>query len=247
MLDKKWIRKAERIQFVCIAAVVLSESIVTDVILWNNTSWRIIWKMAILGNFVFLQKFTGLDPQGGRRNIITRIFCSVLFLLFYLLTSIFIALNYRETIDDALYDVSIMNGNSAFVLSYYYLLINREQFYSLLGDLEDILYKSVFFLLQWRQFAVSFIVICYSYFRNSKCRNEQKLRKSCTTNWFCHENLHQRTIFSYNIVFNSVHSGFFPFLHWKIFNRFVVFLLSTLVSVSQAIPPNEIFYIFSLV
>lgn len=99
--------------------------------------------MTIFGNFVIFQQITGFYPQGGLGNIIVRIVYSVLFMLFYLVTAIFIALNFRHNIDQALYDVSIINGNSAFILTFFYLLMNREQFYSLLDDMQDIVDKSV--------------------------------------------------------------------------------------------------------
>lgn len=99
--------------------------------------------MNIFGNFIIFQRITGLDPQGGRRNTMVRIVYLVLFISFYLSTAIFVALNFHQNIDQALYDVTIINGNSAFALTFSYLSINRKQFYSLLADMEDILYKSV--------------------------------------------------------------------------------------------------------
>lgn len=109
----------------------------------NNIFWRNIQKMNIFGNFIILQITAGLDPQGGRRNTIFRIIYAMLFGLFYLFTSIFITKNLRSNIDAALYDVSIINGNTAFVLTYIYLVIYRKQFYSLLEDMEDIVQQSL--------------------------------------------------------------------------------------------------------
>lgn len=99
--------------------------------------------MTIFLKFIIFQKITGLDPQGGWRNTIVQIAYSLLFVSFYLLTTIFIALNFGQNLDQALYDVSVMNANSAFVLTYFHLLMNRDQFYSLLGELQNALHKSV--------------------------------------------------------------------------------------------------------
>lgn len=98
---------------------------------------------SIFGNFVIFQKFNGLDPQGGHRNTIARVVYSVLFISFNSLTSIYIALNFRRNPDQALYAVSIVVANSAYIPTYFHLLINREQFYSLLSDMHDIVHESL--------------------------------------------------------------------------------------------------------
>lgn len=98
--------------------------------------------MGIFGEFIYFQKISGLDPRGAGNNANARIIYSVLFVLFYLLTSIYIAFNFRRNIDQALSTISVMNANSGFILVYFFLLINREEYYSLLAELQDIVHES---------------------------------------------------------------------------------------------------------
>lgn len=141
------------------------------------SSEEIYKKMSIFGNFIFLPIMTSFDPQGGWRNTIFRTVYTVLFGLFYLSTSIFIAMNLRSNIGLALYDVSIINGNSAFILTYFYLVIYREQFHSLVDDMENIVHKSV-----WKKIAlvrIHCLIHCDSVFilQDLKKKRVEKITK----------------------------------------------------------------------
>lgn len=103
----------------------------------RNVFARNISKMDIFGKFIYFQKISGLDPRGAGNNAIARIIYFY-FYLFYLLTSIYIALNFRRNLEQALSAISVINANSGFIMVYFFLFINREEYYSLLAELQDI-------------------------------------------------------------------------------------------------------------
>lgn len=109
--------------------------------------WKYIFdnisKMIIFGKHEFLLQMNGLYPKGGLGNIGSRIIFSVVFVLFISLTMILFILNYRRDIDRVLPLLPIFFLYGAIIATYFYLVINREQFHSLLDELQDIVHESV--------------------------------------------------------------------------------------------------------
>lgn len=99
--------------------------------------------MTVFGKYEFLLKICGLDPHGGRKNIIGRAFYSVASLLLYFSTSMFFILNFRRDINRVLTLLPLFLSTTPLIAIHFHLIINREQFYSLLRDLEDIVHESV--------------------------------------------------------------------------------------------------------
>lgn len=96
----------------------------------------------VFGKYIFLLKMCGLNPNGGRANIIARIINSFIWFSFSLLTSVFLALNIRQDIDRILPVLCILVPGSGLILVYCYFLIVLKWFYSLLEELHDIIGKS---------------------------------------------------------------------------------------------------------
>lgn len=65
------------------------------------------------------------------------------FLLFTVVVSVFVALNFRRDMYQAFSTLAIYIAHCALMAPYCHLLINRNKFYSLLSELEDIVNKSV--------------------------------------------------------------------------------------------------------
>lgn len=106
--------------------------------------------MIIFGKYRFLLQMSGLDPHGGRKNVVARIVFSVTFALFILLTSIFFVLHFRRDVGRVMPIVPLYLGFLAIIATYFHLLTNREAFYSLLEDLEDIVHKSMLNVILYR-------------------------------------------------------------------------------------------------
>lgn len=98
--------------------------------------------MIIYGKYKFLLQMSGLDPQGGRKNIVPRIIFSLAFVLFNLLVSTLFMFNFRRDIHQALEILPIILGSGSLFATYFHLLIYRGQFHSFLGEMEDIVRKS---------------------------------------------------------------------------------------------------------
>lgn len=99
--------------------------------------------MIIFGKFKFLLEMSGLDPQARSKNYIARIVYTISFLLSCLLASIFVAQTFSQDIDQSLPVVCIILADCALLATYSHLLINRDRFYSLLDDVQDIVDESV--------------------------------------------------------------------------------------------------------
>lgn len=114
--------------------------------------------MIVFGKYKFLLQMSGLDPHGGRKNVVARIVFSVLFALFILLTSIFFILNFRRNIGRVMPIVPLYLGFTAIIATYIQLLTNRRDFHSLLEDMQDIVHASVLNII--RKGFRNFIHIC---------------------------------------------------------------------------------------
>lgn len=99
--------------------------------------------MIIFGKYQFLLQMSGLYPQGGRKNVVARTLFLVTFALFILSTSIIFILNFRRDIDQVMTVVPLYLGFAATIATYLHLLTNREEFYSFLEYLQDIVHESV--------------------------------------------------------------------------------------------------------
>lgn len=125
------------------ATVESLKSNVTDIlqIIENVSKW--FQKMIIFGKFKLVMQMSGLDPEGGRRNIFARIIFSVAFFLFILSTSILLTINFRRDIDQALPILPLFLAFGSTIATYFHLVINREQFYSIFEELQDIVHESL--------------------------------------------------------------------------------------------------------
>lgn len=99
-------------------------------------------KMIIFGKRNFLLKMSGLDPEGGRGNTIARISFSIVFVVLNLLSTIFLVLNFRQDIDQTLLIMPLFLAYQATIAIYFHLVINRDEFYALLDELQDIVQGS---------------------------------------------------------------------------------------------------------
>lgn len=99
--------------------------------------------MIVFGKYSFYPKWIGLNPQGGRQNIIGRAIISVAFLSLVPMVSIFLILNLRQNFDEVLLVVPIFFGFGAIIAAYIYLQLKREHFFNLSEGLEDIVLDSV--------------------------------------------------------------------------------------------------------
>lgn len=98
--------------------------------------------MTLFGKYKFLIKFSGLDPQGGRKNIIAQIIFLFTFILLILSTFALFAVNFRTDIDRAFLAVPICLGNSAILAAYSHLLLAQKKFYSYLDVLQVLVHES---------------------------------------------------------------------------------------------------------
>lgn len=99
-------------------------------------------KMIVLEKYKWLQKAIGMNPLGGRNNILLRILFSLLFVSFNLMVSIFFILNIHDGIQKTFSILPAICGVMSALLTYWHLLINRKQFYSILFELQKIVNES---------------------------------------------------------------------------------------------------------
>lgn len=98
--------------------------------------------MIIFGEFKLVLQISGLDPEGGRRNLIARIIFSILFVLFNLTATVFLIRSFVRDIEQILLIMPVYLAYHATIVIYIHLLMNRKEFYSLLDELQDILEES---------------------------------------------------------------------------------------------------------
>lgn len=106
---------------------------------------KVFGKMTIFGKYNWVLSLSGLDPRGGRRNIFARIAHPVINALFLTSALIFFVSNMHTDTDGALRTLCVIFGHIGFILIYYYLLLHRKRFYSLLAELkesQEIIHKS---------------------------------------------------------------------------------------------------------
>lgn len=96
--------------------------------------------------YLLLLKLVGLDPFGGLKNIIGRIIISVVLVLFALMVSTFLALGFRQNIDEVLPTLPMLLVLLAILIYYFHMLLHREQIHFLLAELEDIVHESLYLL-----------------------------------------------------------------------------------------------------
>lgn len=97
--------------------------------------------MVFLGKFKFLLKAIGSDPLGGN-NIVRSIYL-IGFALIYFMVSTLIVSKIHDDINVALGAVPIFFGLTLVIFIFCHLGIKREHMNSLLGDLHDIVEKSM--------------------------------------------------------------------------------------------------------
>lgn len=97
----------------------------------------------IFGDYNFYPELIGLNPRGGRKNVIGRTMTSVTFLPLILMMSVFFILNLHRDLDEALLMMPTFVGYAVIIAVYFLLLLNREIFYRLWRELEDVVLESV--------------------------------------------------------------------------------------------------------
>lgn len=98
--------------------------------------------MIIFENYKFLEKLVGFHPHFHNRNIVLRtIYLTTLF-SFNLMESIFIVVNSRDNPIQAVTALGMICGVLPAMWSYAYLLMNRNSYYSLFGEMQSIVDES---------------------------------------------------------------------------------------------------------
>lgn len=105
--------------------------------------FKVISKMIIFGKYKFLLRMSGLDPQGGRKNIVPRIIFLVAFILFNSSVLVLLIFKFQRDINQALNILPILLSSGSLFATYFHLLINRAQFHSFLNEMQDIVQESV--------------------------------------------------------------------------------------------------------
>lgn len=98
--------------------------------------------MFALKEFKWVQKLLGLNSIGGFENIALQFVSLIMIYSCYLMLSIYFASNIYVNLYDALAALPLLFGYTLISSTYLHLLIYRERFYSLLGDLESLLSES---------------------------------------------------------------------------------------------------------
>lgn len=98
--------------------------------------------MFVLEEYKFLQKLMGLNPQGGFANIVVRVISLVSLLSCDLMLLLFVVFNIHNDLYGALTALPATLGFTLLLTTYLYLLIRREQFFSVLNELQDIVNES---------------------------------------------------------------------------------------------------------
>lgn len=99
--------------------------------------------MVIFGEYKFLLDMTGLDPNGGRKNIVGRAIFSVTSVAMVLLLAISLLLELHGDFDRVSYIVPIFVAFVTTISTYFHLLLNRKSFYCFLDEMEDIVHESL--------------------------------------------------------------------------------------------------------
>lgn len=98
--------------------------------------------MIILEKYRFLEKFVGLNPLGGRKSIVLQFIHLFIFILFNLMETIVFILNMRVNLNLASNAMCALCGVLPPMATYGHLLINRERYYSVLREMQDIVNRS---------------------------------------------------------------------------------------------------------
>lgn len=98
--------------------------------------------MIILEKYKFLEKLVGMNPVGRIGNIILRTIYLDTLISFNLMETIFIILNIRDSFEQAATALSPLCGVLPAMANYMYLLINREEYFSLSKELQDVVSES---------------------------------------------------------------------------------------------------------
>lgn len=118
----------------------MHNSIVLNVVRDKRKSKEV--KMIILEKYRLLQKLIGLHEGGGRERILIRILYSVVLISFNSIEVIYIILNARDGIEQAVSGLCAIGGIIPALASYAYLLVNRKRYYSVLDEMQQIVDES---------------------------------------------------------------------------------------------------------
>lgn len=94
--------------------------------------------MIILQKYRLLERLIGLDAHVGWERIFVRIVYLVSFISFNLMELIFIILNIHDGIDQAIPALAPISGAFPLLACYGHLLINRDRYYYLMNEMQDI-------------------------------------------------------------------------------------------------------------
>lgn len=99
--------------------------------------------MVVLREFKSLQKFIGVSPSCGFGNIVVQVIYWITLFSWNLTFIFYFLLKFRNDIYGALGSMPPFVGFTLLLMTYWHLLIGREQFYSLVAELEDIVNESM--------------------------------------------------------------------------------------------------------
>lgn len=98
--------------------------------------------MIVLNEFKILQKLMGLNPLGGLENIIMRFVHVIAFLSSDVMIAVYFIFNAHDDIIQALGSSNAFFALASHLVTCTHLWMHREEFYSLLDELQDIVTES---------------------------------------------------------------------------------------------------------
>lgn len=98
--------------------------------------------MILLEKYKLILKLIGLDPFGGRWNIIVRFIHWLIMTPFYLMMGIFVIVNIRDDISKALTVMPLILIVTSLMVMFSHLVSLRCKMYSLMDELRDIVIES---------------------------------------------------------------------------------------------------------
>lgn len=185
--------------------------------------------MITLKELKWLQKLIGLNPRGGVENVIVRFMISASILLSILVFFIFFVLKINEDKYKAVAGLPAIFGHLLIIAYYSELLIRRESFNSILGDLQNIVNESIILLFCSCNDTESITFSSHTPHRREKGGKQENIRESRAANQFCNENYYLRIALCSNCVSVSVFARSVLLVHGKIHPGCVDLLLLNLV------------------
>lgn len=191
--------------------------------------------MIVLEKHRSVEKSIGLDRRGGKcQSVLVQLIHLITLFALNTMELIFIILHISSDLDQAVLAVIPVGGAFPIMVSHMHLLYNRKQYYSLFDELQDMVNKSGLKSNYSHGYKFNFwFQFLQNIFRNEATRKPDNLLSCWTTRHIRNDNHFLWPKHYGNHIVIIILSGGVPLVNRQIWNRFVVFLVSSLASTNR--------------